>query len=207
MSKESAETLAAYETNAKEYITQYPCHNSDFVDSWIEKSLQNIAKNAEVLEIGSGTGIAAKFIENLGYKIQVSDAAESFVKYLQENGFPNARYFNVITDEFWQNFDYVLADAVLLHFTKGEVKETIKKVYDALNPGGTFAFSLMLGDGEKWQNRLGAERFFKFWQVDDIVTVLEKIGFDYKTEITGNYNDRSSTRRWITIIVHKSEEK
>jgi len=206
MGEESAKTLAAYEAHALEYVKQYPYHEADFSESWIEKSLRGVAKDAEILEIGSGVGVTAKFIESLGYKIQVSDAAKSFVKYLRENGFPNARQFNLITDEFWQNFDYILADAVLLHFTKDEVREVLKKVYDALNPGGIFEFSFMLGEGERWQNRLGAERYFKDWQINEVQEILDDVDFDAKIEISGNYNDKNSERRWICVTVQKGQK-
>lgn len=202
------------ETNNDKTIASYDGHVSDYIDGtvhevsgtikeWIDRTFEDVPKDARILEFGSAFGRDAAYLQNLGYQIACTDATPAFVDELQQRGF-NANVLNAITDELPQGTDIVLANAVLLHFTRDEAATVIGKVYDALNVGGKFAFTLKQGEGEEWSEyKLGAPRFFTYWTDAQIHDVLAGAGFD-DISVLG---DRSTPEHsmWLQIIAKKTE--
>lgn len=189
MSSENERTVEFYEKyadlyrrrNEEDYATPRGRRDNERHSAYLVKTLENLPKSARMFEIGSGYGRDAKLIRSLGYEIQVSDVAESFLEELSKDGFAPVK-FDLIRDNFPSKYDYILANAVLVHFTKDEVKAAVKKVYNALNSGGVFAVSFKQRSkgGEDWKaNISGAaeKRYFSYWDVGEATTMLEETGF------------------------------
>lgn len=200
MSETNSTTIASYNEHVQEYLDGTPHEVSGVVKDWLDNSLTNVPKDARILELGSAFGRDAEYMANLGYKVECTDATPAFVDLLQSKGF-DAKVLNAITDEFPKGLDYVLANAVLLHFTRDEASQVIQKVYDALNPKGSFAFTLKQGEGEEVSEaKLGAPRYFCYWTEPQIRQVLETTGFD-DIEISG---DKATTNtKWLQIVATK----
>lgn len=190
------DTLADFTANPKKSERITKNHHA-----FLKQSLGNVHKEGKLFEIGSGYGRDAAYIRSLGYKIQTSDAVDSFIDRLRKESFEPIK-FNLITDEFIGKYDYILANAVLVHFTKDEVRAAIKKVYDALERNGIFAFSLKqrMGGGEDYKTDIaGEKRYFSYWDVGEIDKVVEKIGF----EIISVKQLGGIRACWLDIIVKK----
>ena len=126
-------TLKTYGQFVKDYLDE---HKNDIPETdWLKSSLDGIPKSAKMFEVGSGTGRDAKFIRSLGYNLQTSDAPDELVEHLQKENL-NPIKFNLITDRFQQTYDYILANAVLVHFSHEEVEAALAKIFNALNGGG-----------------------------------------------------------------------
>lgn len=189
--------------NQVDYSTSRGLRDDRVHQDYIRKTLNNLPKDAKMFEVGSGDGRDAKLINSLGYKIQVSDAVDSFIKILTENGFSPLK-FNIVTDSFPDSYDYILANAVLVHLTKSEVKDAIKKVYAALNQNGIFAtsFKQRLGGGEDWKANItgtSEKRFFSYWDINEARKMLEEAGF----KILHFQQNGGMRACWIDFIVKK----
>lgn len=152
---------------------------------FIASSLEGVSKDAVLFEIGSAYGRDALFIKSLGYKIQVSDAVESFLERLRKEGCEPVK-FNLITDELPGTFDYILANAVLVHLTKEETRLALRKIYNALNPGGLFVFSVKqrAGGGEDWKQDIdnsSGKRYFSYWDIGEAEEAAKGAGFEVLT--------------------------
>lgn len=198
-------TIAAYEKHINEYTSGSPQVVDGHVKKWIDASLSNVAKNAQILEIGSGTGKDADYIESLGYTLERTDATRAFVDLLISKGHA-ARVFNAITDDILDKYDLIFADAVLLHFTPEETRAVIRKISNALQDEGKFVFSLKQGKGEELTDyKLGATRYFCFWQQDTISQVLRECGFD-SVHITVAEDYRGTSKpAWLMIEAVKGK--
>jgi len=171
-------TIESYNSHIQEYLDNTVRQVSGTNKEWLDRTFKNVATDAHILELGSAFGRDAAYLKTKGYHVQCTDAAEGFVSLLQEEGF-DARLLNAITDELPQGSDVVLANAVLLHFTRDEAATVIEKVYKSLTEGGTFAFTLRPGEGEEWsEDKLGAPRFFTYWTEGQIHELLESKGYD-----------------------------
>ena len=203
MSETNSRTIESYNGHIQEYLDGTPQEVSGVVKEWIDRTFADVPNDAHILEFGSAFGRDAAYLQDQGYQVACTDATPAFVDLLQEKGF-DANVLNAITDELPQDIDVVLANAVLLHFTRDEATEVIGKVHDVLNPGGVFAFTLKQGDGEEWsEDKLGAPRFFTYWTDEQIYAVLADAGFG---DISV-WGDRVGARdvKWLQIIAKKTE--
>ena len=208
MSRENDETIAVYETDVERYVKRYFLPQNDanhkMVSDLIKRSIENFPKNINVFEVGAGPGLYAKYIESIGYHIEVTDVADGFVEYMKSQG-QNASKFNLINDEFTKKYDYILAIAVLLHFTKSEVLGSIRKIYDALNQGGVFVFSIKTGEGEEFvDNDFGKKRFFNFYQPDEILDIVKNAGFSVVETLRDN--DVEPGRAHFYVVAKKEDK-
>ncbi|HUC89626.1 MAG TPA: methyltransferase [Patescibacteria group bacterium] len=177
MSETNQQTIAAYDAHIQGYVANTPSDISRTSKTWLDTSLDGLTPDARILEIGSGFGHDAAYIEQLGFTVERSDVTPGFVKLLQEQGH-DARRLNVLTDEIEGPYDLVFADAVLHHLTRPETETAAQNVLGALSVGGRFAASLRIGHPEGWSDeKLGVPRYFSHWERDGIVDTIKGVGF------------------------------
>jgi SAM-dependent methyltransferase len=198
----NARTIEAYNAHVAEYVAGSPASVSGAVREWLGRAVDGVPHGARLLELGSAAGRDAAYLNGLGYRVECTDATPAFVDLLRSKGI-EAGTLNAITDPLPQGLDVVLADAVLLHFTRAETERVAAKVHDALRPGGRFALVLKRGAGEAWTNdKLGAPRFFCYWTADSIRGVLTAAGFA-DVDIRENHSARTGTD-WLHIVALKA---
>lgn len=190
-------TIATYEQDLEEYAKYVDIEKRDY--GWITRGLSGLPKTSRIFEIGSGMGIEADKIEQLGYSIQRSDATESFRNYMKDNGKESIK-FNVKTDEFPGMYDVIIASAVLLHLNRDDFRGVLKKIASSLEPGGRFLFSVQKGVGEEWKENKGGPRFFCYWEKERLESELNDAGFvvnDINIFLDG---------KWLMVSAEKSYE-
>jgi len=194
-------TLSAYEKGLKEYNDAAIMNVSGSVKDWIDAGLALLTPNAHILEIGSAHGRDARYIESKGFRVERSDAANSFVNFLQQSGY-EARLLNVLKDDLGGPYDMVFANAVLLHFNPEQAERVIRKVKDALVDGGLIVFSVKAGTGSGWSDKkLNDPRFFHYWQERPLRELLDGVGFSvvyFRHAKSGHDNNK-----WFHVIARK----
>lgn len=152
-----------------------------------------------LLEIGSGPGWDADYLEQQGLVVQRSDITPAFVELMQAGGH-DARILDVRTDDLGGPWDGVLANAVLLHLTRSEFAAVVARVADAVRPGGLFAFTLKEGDGEGWSEaKLELPRWFVYWREPELRSVVEAAGWTVLW--LEHADDRPDN--WLNIIAQR----
>lgn len=173
----NSDTLNAYNNNLRAYIEGTPQEVTGSVQEWIEETLSYIHRNAKILEIGSGFGRDADYIESRGFLVERSDAADSFVECLRNQGH-ETKHFNVLEESIPVTYDLIYANAVFLHFREEELKIVLNTVYKGLNETGILAFSVKLGQGEmETPEKVNALRYFRFWQPQPLEELVMQHGF------------------------------
>ena len=216
MSKENELTIEVYEKFGDKYLdrntedvknNQRARINNDRHMRQLEKYLYGLSKDSKIFEIGSASGRDAKLIRALGYtNITVSDVANYFLKLLRKEGFSPIR-FNLITDDFSEKYDFIYCWAVLVHFTKNEAKQAIKKMFETLNNNGRIALCVQSRDGyeEAWMDRdgkIGAKRYFSYWTKNELQDYMREVGFK-NIEIESNIGTKS---HWLHIFSVKTSQ-
>ncbi len=202
MSESNNRTIESYESHVQEYLDGTPQEVNGDVKSWISRTLDGLDQRARILEIGSAFGRDADYIESLGYAVMRTDATKAFVDLLRSKGH-EAIELNALTDDFPQELDLVFADAVLLHFTEEESMSVCKKASSSLVPGGRFSLSLKVGAGDEWSDaKLGAPRYFKYWDSSGASRMLTDNGFS-SVEVANGESGRQGYPNWLHIIATK----
>ncbi len=171
-----ARTLAAYERAADVYARDYRPPSPDYVD-FLEDFVDWVGPEAGVLEIGSGTGHDADLLEARGVEVHRSDAAPAFVRAMRARGF-HASTIDVLSDDLGGPWDGIYANAVLLHLSPDDLRVALARMAAAVAPGGGLAFTLVEGDGEAWDSRLGAPRHFTYWREAPLLEAIAASPWD-----------------------------
>ena len=130
-----------------------------------------------VLELGSGPGWDACYLENRGPEVLRTDGAPAFVQMLQAAGH-QAQLLDVRVDDLGGPYDAVLADAVLLHVTREQFVDVLQRARQAVASGGVLAITLKEGDGEAWtEAKLGRPRHFTYWREPAVRAALMDTGW------------------------------
>jgi SAM-dependent methyltransferase len=192
-------TLESYSHNVGKYIEKSPQELDTNLKSWIDKILTTQSLSAKILEIGSGTGRDASYMESRGFRVIRSDGAPGFVSHMNTEG-KHAVRLNILTDEITGQFDLIYANAVFLHFTPDELRLILSKIMTHLSPNGTLAFRTLESDAEERQewseHRLGAPLYFYHWPHEALERLLTVQGFEIKDVM----RDKTTYANWVSYI-------
>ena len=84
MTDTNQKTIESYENGIDQYIQHAPNKRGGPVEDWIDKSLEGIEKDVSILELGSGYGRDAEYIEAKGFSVEKTDVAQGFVDILKQ---------------------------------------------------------------------------------------------------------------------------
>ncbi|MEX0877632.1 MAG: methyltransferase domain-containing protein [Candidatus Spechtbacterales bacterium] len=201
MDSYNKKTLRSYEENLDEYITGTPQDVSPELKKWINDALGSLPEKASILEIGSGFGRDAKYLEELGHSVLRTDASLSFVHYLQNEGY-DAMVLNVLKDVIPREFDMVFANAVFLHFKPKDLSCALSKACNSLDKNGVLAFTVKHGEGSEWsRDKLNAPRFFQYWRISELALLVRRAGFK---DVLAYFDP---PKRWIYVIAKNKATK
>jgi SAM-dependent methyltransferase len=189
-------TLAAYQSRAQEYLrgtTRSPELNA-YLDQFAA-----LARPGPVLEIGSGPGWDAEYLESRGVRVIRTDATPAFVALLRAAGH-DARLLDARTDPLGGPYQGILANAVLLHLSRDQFGSVLRRARTATAVGGVLGFTLKEGDGAGWSDhKLGVPRHFTYWREPAVRTALHRAGWPdvSVTHVAGREN-------WLYVLARTS---
>ncbi|MBR3329519.1 class I SAM-dependent methyltransferase [Candidatus Saccharibacteria bacterium] len=219
MSEENRKTLEIYEGYYGEFLVGTERRNKTVGEKLVQEKIKKkqkfwdkgfkiLPRPAKILEIGSGDGLGAKALMELGYLVTPSDAVEGFLREIRKNGLQPIKY-NVLTDKLEQEYDGVLAWHVFVHFTKKDLLVALENLFQVLRPGGRLIFDVQNGEGKgnkksEWVDyagdyHMGVERFFQYYSEDDVRKIMERVGF----RIIKLGVHKSSSSGWIRVVAEK----
>jgi 2-polyprenyl-3-methyl-5-hydroxy-6-metoxy-1,4-benzoquinol methylase len=166
----SRRTIGSYERYARDYDALVsPTPPPD-----VEVALQRLAKLAgpggRILEVGSGPGRDADFLESLGLQVRRTDATRAFLALQAERG-KRGELLNLLTDDLSGPYDGVLAMCVLIHIERAHIDLVLGKIAGALRPAGALLTSVREGAGETT-----GDYHTTYWRREDFVARLEHAG-------------------------------
>jgi SAM-dependent methyltransferase len=169
-------TLATYEAAASLYRDGQPVVLPVFA-AFLDQVAELVGAGT-ALELGSGPGRDAAYLEARGVRVTRSDATAAFVELMRADGH-EARRLDVRTDNLGGSYDAVLAMAMLLHLTRPEFTDLLRRARAAVVLGGLLAFTVKEGDGEAWSDaKLDRPRFFTYWRAPAVRAELTRAGWD-----------------------------
>jgi len=125
-------------SNFEEYILHSPKTVGKENKKWIDSALSFADKNLPVLEIGSGTGIDADYIESQDFTVHRTDIDDRFIAYQKEKG-KNVQKLDILNDKIKEKYSLIFINAVLHHFNYEELGRCLKKIK---TQASAIAFSL-----------------------------------------------------------------
>lgn len=207
----NSQTIQAYENSFIDFVSATADVTSPLWKSWIASILDFAPEDEPILEIGSGFGRDADYLEEIGMvKVWRTDAASSAVRWLHNHGF-EAEQLNVLTDEIPGMFGTIFAAAVFHHFTDDEVTTALEKIRYSLVPGGITAFIQRRGSRCDWiASKNMPPRYFHCREPKPLWEMTEAAGFQIRRIDCfshGNILDEfPEESRWVGIIGQVPDE-
>jgi SAM-dependent methyltransferase len=152
MSEKNARTVLAYEGYARTYAERTAGTPEGVTQEALERLVRAVGPKAAILEVGSGPGWDADYVESLGPVVTRTDAAQTFVDFQAERGRKVAR-LDLLADVLGGPYDGIMAMCVIQHIDRELVPGIFAKIAAALRPGGTFLFSVPEGEGDRWEGK------------------------------------------------------
>lgn len=147
---------------AQDYNLLYP--NWDEINNNIATGINNYiqtlnVKIANILDLGSGTGIGTLGLSALGYNVTSIDNSSEMLKCLSEKANSKNIAINIIKGDITQldeiiqdKFDLILCRGnTITYIQEKDTKSVFSKIYNCLNPDGIFYLGL-----REWDNFLSS---------------------------------------------------
>ena len=188
-------TVAAYERYARNYALCCGPEPSAPVEEALRRLVSVVPRAGTVLEVGSGTGHEADYLESLGLSVRRTDATRAFIEIQAERG-RTAHLLNVITDDLGGPYDAVMGLCVLIHVHRDQLADVVAKIHDALMPAGSVLISMREGTGTE----ISGPWFTELWRDEPLRHVLEGAGL----RVTWNsFHVDGDGDRWLTYLASR----
>jgi 2-polyprenyl-3-methyl-5-hydroxy-6-metoxy-1,4-benzoquinol methylase len=187
----SRQTINAYEDYAERYDALVRHVPNQREQKWLKRLVAIAGTGGRILEVGSGPGYDADFVEGLGVQVRRTDATRRFLELQAARG-KHGEFLDLITDDLGGPYDAVLALCVLIHVPREQTDQVLAKVVGSLRPGGAFLVSMRIGDGEK-----SGEYHTVYWHRDDFAARLENAGL---VLVGDEFNVGRDREEWTTFL-------
>lgn len=195
------ETLRYYSKNAEEFIKH--TQNADM--SQIQNTFSALLpKNAQILDLGCGSGRDSLAFLRLGFSVDAVDACAEFCEATEkltaefsESGKIRIRKldFSEISEK--QKYDGVWACSSLLHVPKLELPAIFCKIKTALKANGVFYCSFKRGDFEGIRNG----RYFSDFFENELCSLIQNSSGFHKIKVWQTTDARADRNDiWINSL-------
>jgi 2-polyprenyl-3-methyl-5-hydroxy-6-metoxy-1,4-benzoquinol methylase len=131
-------------------------------------------KSIQVLDVGSGPGALALWLQQQGSGVLCVDPSEAMIACCLQKGL-SCQHIGLEEFESEDRYDLILALSSLIHLPKERWSKELHRLASLLKPGGYFVLSVILGDFEGFLDptNKGVERYFSFIPENEILRLME----------------------------------
>lgn len=191
-------TLKYYQDNAQTFFDGTV--NVD-MSSLYETFTKHLAPGARVLDAGCGSGRDAKAFLEMGYQVEAFDASPAMVELAREHTGLPVQLMTFADVDWKEEFDGIWCCASLLHVPSLELPRVMRKLADALTPGGVWYVSFKYGDGER---EVDGRRFTDMDEMG-LVILLKTVAWMKIAKMWTTRDQRpESCEFWLNGILRKS---
>ena len=160
-----------------------------------------LPENAEVLDLGCGSGRDTLALEEYGFYVTPLDGAEKMCRLAEVNIDRDVLCMTYDEMDFDDVFDGIWACASLVHLRDDQMRSVLKKLILALHEDGTLYFSVRKGD----RDGIYGERYFRDYTKRELYDLLEEFPqlkvIDLWT--TQDVLPGRQDRVWLNVLVKK----
>lgn len=169
----------------------------------IEPFMELLPENAEVLDLGCGSGRDTIVLEESGFYVTPMDGSEEMCKLAEINTDQEVLQMTYDEMEFDDVFDGIWACASLVHLTDDEMREIMKKLIQALKADGILYFSVHKGDRDGIYNG----RYFRDYTRKELSDLMEEFPELELINMWTTQDARSgkSDGQWLNVLAKKSD--
>lgn len=192
-------TILSYESYARKYAAAVSQQPSGVGKEGLRRMVDIVQPGGTILEVGSGQGWDADFVESFGVTVRRTDVTKAFRDFQTERG-KHVEPLDILTDDFGGPYDGVMAMCVFLNIDRDSTDQVLHKVAEALRPDGAFLVSVREGDGELWERgEVSGDYHVVLWSRDEFTERLAAAGL----RIEWSRRAVDSDGPWLTFLARK----
>ena len=193
-------TLEYYNKKAHEFVNNTVSVN--FTDTQ-DLFLEYLSGNGCILDFGCGSGRDTKYFKDKGYKIEAIDGSEELCQIASE--YSGIKVECMLFQDLNENdqYDGIWACASILHLSKTEMKDVLKKMIRSLKKNGIIYTSFKYGEFEGMRNN----RYFSDFTektFQEYIINIEGVELE-KQWVTADVRPGRGEEKWLNIILRKSD--
>lgn len=175
-------TVADYERSVRDYVDTVDGRSSAGAEA-LRRLAAAVAPGTRVLEIGSGPGWDADFLEALGVDVHRTDVTAAFCDFQAERG-KRCDRLDLLSDRIEGHYGGVMMLCVLQHFERTELDGALRKLARTLVAGGPLLLMYPEGDDDSWEHEATGDYRVVRWMPAALDARLAKAGFTVAWENT-----------------------
>lgn len=153
-----------------------------------------------ILDAGCGSGRDGKAFSDAGYIVTAVDGSikmcEEAEKLLRQKVF----CIRLEELEFDREFDGIWACASLLHISYEEIRDVLKRLWNALKEEGIFYASFKYGEGK----RVDGDRVFYDYREEQLKELMESSYFSIEDLfVTQDVREDRRNEKWVNVLAKK----
>ena len=190
-------TIASYEECALKYARSTKPKPGSDDDLTLARFLEVVPAGGLVLEIGSGPGWDADWLERKGVQVRRTDASTAFIEIQAARGV-TAELLDVVTDNLGGPYAGVIARYVFQHIDRSQLPDVLTRIAATIVEGGAFLFSLREGQGELIeQGSSGGVYYVAAWTRPELDEILGGLGF----RECWSESSKDADGRWLSVLM------
>lgn len=169
----------------------------------MKRFVELLPENAEVLDLGCGSGRDTIALEEKGFYVTPMDGSEEMCKLAEVNTDEEVLQMTYEEMDFDDVFDGIWACASLVHLTEDEMREILDKLVQALKADGILYFSVRKGDRDGIYNG----RYFRDYSRKELYGLIDKTSGLELIDIwtTQDVRFAKRDRMWLNVLAKKVE--
>ena len=194
-------------------IDYYNRYAVPYYEETVDASMEEVMKpfvellseesgNAEVLDLGCGSGRDTLLLEEYGFYVTPMDGSEEMCKLAEVNTDKEVLQMTYDEMEFDDVFDGIWACASLIHLTEDEMRKVMKKLVQALKENGVLYFSVHRGD----RDGIYHGRYFHDYNRRELQSLMEEYPELEVVDIwtTQDVRSEKSDKLWLNVLARKT---
>ena len=170
----------------------------------LEEFAEYLPENAEVLDLGCGSGRDTLWLEEAGFGVTMLDGSMQMCRLAEIHTDHEVLHMTFDEMDFQEVFDGIWACASLLHVPSDEMDGILEKVTAALKPGGYLYMSYQYGDGEE----IREHRLYHDYTEKSLSRLMKHQSELHAVKIwsTVDRGEGNGHRKWVQVIAQKDKE-
>lgn len=168
----------------------------------MQEFVKLLPEEAEVLDLGCGSGRDTKALEEYGYYVTPMDGSEKMCELAEIYTDREVLHLTFEEMDFQEVFDGIWACASLVHVPAENMRRIMGKVMDSLKPGGILYFSVYEGE----RDGVYGGRYYCDYTKESLIQLLRHF---HHTEIvkiwrTDDVRREKEEHQWLNVLVRKN---
>jgi SAM-dependent methyltransferase len=190
-------TTAYYDAHARQFDERTRARE---MDELYDSFLEHVPEGGLILDAGCGPGRDAVAFAARGYHVTAIDASAAMVALASERLSAPAYHMSFNQLAFDRDFDGIWACASLLHVTRADLPQVMRRLHAALKTGGVMFASFKYGRGE--EHREG--RWFNDYDESSFDALLQQCAGWRPVRIWQMLEERKDRRvLWLNALLHR----